>query len=144
MPDNEIIKALEETLQLMCCEGDLQKASIISNTLDLINRQKAEIERFQKAWEMFSYLNEAVHYVEIGGKVETVEFVSAEAKQKAINKKLDLLCNARKAKSEAQKELAERLKTRHHIFKTADNICIKCIPLDYIDSTLAEMESERK
>jgi hypothetical protein len=42
--DNEIIQALEKILELMCREGDLQRASTISNALDLIKRQKAEIK----------------------------------------------------------------------------------------------------
>lgn len=46
--DNEIIKALEKILELMCNEGDLQRSAIISKSLDLINRQKAEIERLKK------------------------------------------------------------------------------------------------
>ena len=46
MTDNEIIKALKKILELMCYEGDLQRSAIISKSLDLISRQKAEIERF--------------------------------------------------------------------------------------------------
>ena len=45
MTDNEIIKALKELLDVMLCEGDLQRVSTISHTIELINRQKAEIER---------------------------------------------------------------------------------------------------
>ena len=44
MTDNKIIKALKEILEIMCAMGDLQKTSTISNAIDLINRQKAEIE----------------------------------------------------------------------------------------------------
>lgn len=47
MTDNEIIKALKKILELMCNEGDLQRSAIISKSLDLINRLKAEIERMQ-------------------------------------------------------------------------------------------------
>ena len=45
MTDNEIIKDLKKILELMLCEGDLQRASTISKALDLINRQQAEIDR---------------------------------------------------------------------------------------------------
>lgn len=45
MTDNEIIKALEDLLELMLHEGDLQRASIISKALDLIKRKDVEIER---------------------------------------------------------------------------------------------------
>ena len=44
MTGNEIIQALEKILELMCREGDLQRASTISNALDLINRKKSEID----------------------------------------------------------------------------------------------------
>jgi hypothetical protein len=44
LTDNEIIKALKEILSLLCCNGDLQTASTVSDALSLINRQKAEIE----------------------------------------------------------------------------------------------------
>ena len=48
MTDEQIIKALKELLEIMLHEGDLQRSSTISNALDLINRQQAEIERLQK------------------------------------------------------------------------------------------------
>ena len=44
MTDNEIKKALEDLFKLMLHDGDLQRTSIISKALDLIKRQKAEIE----------------------------------------------------------------------------------------------------
>ena len=47
MTDNEIIKALEEIIELMLCEGSLQRSATISNAIDLINRQKAEIKRLK-------------------------------------------------------------------------------------------------
>ena len=57
MTDNEIIKALEATASWVCdeckfhgemCDGDKCEKVIAENALDLINRQKAEIERLQK------------------------------------------------------------------------------------------------
>ncbi len=48
LTDNEItIKALKEILELMLCEGDLQKTSTISHTIDLINRLQAENENLK-------------------------------------------------------------------------------------------------
>ena len=41
------VKALKEVLELMLCEGDLQRVSTISHAIDLINRQKAEIKRLR-------------------------------------------------------------------------------------------------
>ena len=45
-------------------------------------------------------------------------------------------------KAEAIKEFAERLKNRHHTFKTVDDIFVQCIPIDYIDSLVKEMEAD--
>lgn len=52
LTDNDIVKALKELLEVMLCEGDLQKSSTISKAIDLINRQKAEIERLEKGLPM--------------------------------------------------------------------------------------------
>ena len=48
MTDSEIVKALKELFEVMLYEGDLQRASTISHTIDHIKRQKEEIERFNK------------------------------------------------------------------------------------------------
>ena len=46
MTDNEItIKALKELLEVMLIEGDLQRISTISHTINFINSKNAEIER---------------------------------------------------------------------------------------------------
>ncbi len=127
MNENEVIKALECCGVNRNCAGCPKEKEpygcyfvLCGGALDLINRQKAVIERLTAMVEAAEdYLNPLPFKNAYDEAIET-------------------------AKSEARKELAERLKTRHHTFKTADNICIKCIPLDYIDSTLAEMESERE
>ena len=60
MPDNEIIKALECcSNQMYFCNDKQCKAKTIGNALDLINRQKAEIERLNN------------HIAEVGKKVKT-------------------------------------------------------------------------
>lgn len=48
LTDNEIKKALKEILEIMLCEGDLQRSATISNALDLINCIQAENERLKK------------------------------------------------------------------------------------------------
>ena len=48
LPDNDIKKALEEVLKLMLCDGDLQRSSTLSKTLDYINRLQAEYERLKE------------------------------------------------------------------------------------------------
>ena len=80
MTDNEIIKALEDLFKLMLHDGDLQRTSIISKALDLIKRQKVEIERLN---------------------------IELQAMRNAAN---SYKKNYETAKSEAIKEFAERLK----------------------------------
>ena len=48
MTDNDIIKALKEILSILCCNGDLQMASTVSDGINLINRQKAEIDYWKR------------------------------------------------------------------------------------------------
>ncbi len=108
MTDNEIIKALECCKRPVgtggCKDCPLDKdrpctTTMIENTLDLINRQKAKIKRLEAKCE-----NTQIGYN--FARAETEEF-------KAINKSLKadrpfLIANA---KAEAVKEFAERLKS---------------------------------
>ena len=93
MTDNEIIKALERCgMHRECCycnsvEECGNKRVLTASTLDLINRQKAEIERLQKA-----------------GKEAVNCFTRMGTLYKIKCKELEV------AKSEAIKEFAERLK----------------------------------
>lgn len=51
MPDNKLTDneiTLKKLLEVMLSEGDLQRTSTISHTIDLINRQQAEIEWLKK------------------------------------------------------------------------------------------------
>lgn len=49
LTDSEItIKALKEVLEVMLSEGDLQRISTISHTIDLINRLQAENKNLQE------------------------------------------------------------------------------------------------
>ncbi len=98
----------------------------IGDVLDLITRQKAEnsnltsrltslqndltsakeeIERLQKANRLFEYLNEAVYHDDRG---LVFDFKTAEAKNDAINKMVDKLCDIQTAKAEAVKGFADR------------------------------------
>ena len=59
MTDNEIIKALEWFVSY--CDGDGNKHHItIKDILDLINRQKAEIERLINAFKQVSWERDAL------------------------------------------------------------------------------------
>lgn len=49
LTDSEItIKALKEILDVMLCEGDLQRTSTINHAIDLINRLQAKLEKCEK------------------------------------------------------------------------------------------------
>lgn len=71
MTDNKIIKALKELLETASYNGDLQSAETISKALDLINRQKAEIE-ISKTKSFKQQLKKELHRL-------TVEEIKAEA-----------------------------------------------------------------
>lgn len=62
MTDREI-KALEDLLELMLHEGDMQRTSIISKALDLLNRQQAEIERLNTVTQADAKIMEKLHEV---------------------------------------------------------------------------------
>ena len=117
MTDNEIIKALEDLLELMLHEGDLQRTSIISKALDLIKRKDAEIERLQKTVvDLNANLSESIN-----------RFTRMETLYKIKCKELEI------TKSEAIKEFAERLKNCFAI--SGDYLDI----INIIDNILKEM-----
>lgn len=64
MTDNEIKKALKEILELMLCEGDLQKSAIVSKAFYLINRLQAEnihlLEKIVKLEEECEWLQDTL------------------------------------------------------------------------------------
>lgn len=118
MTDTDIIKALEFCIQSEFCEdciyrkktNKLNVCPIRQDSLDLINRQKAEIERLHN---------------EVKEKTETITFL----KDQAIGWSIDF-CNIKNkvktAKSEAIREFAERLKPKlrknAHVSPFASNL----------------------
>ena len=124
MTDNEIIKALKccngwDSRCLNCpliCEGVNCKEKLNSYTLDLINRQKAEIERLKR--------DIAIH--------EHVHEESNAAYQVLV----------KQAKSEEIKEFAERLKKHSFV----DNLSLdgkETVYVDDIDKLVKEMTEEK-
>ena len=106
MTDNEIINWWREIIELCNeCHPDSFKnvlsKDIANATLDLINRQKAEIERFEKI-EHFATKTIEKQQAEIERLKKTVVDLNANI--------TDLIFQKEKAKSEAIKEFAERLK----------------------------------
>ena len=145
MTDNEIIKALEDLLELMLHEGDLQRASIISKALDLINRQKAEIERLQMDNKQLQsdVINANQNWDHIKGLWECEKEKVESAKQKVI-----CACKMLKtAKSEAYKECLAKvknyIKTHCNPYGKPDfdyDTSIKI--LNFIDNLVKEMAGE--
>ncbi len=150
MTDNEIIKALEKILRLMCREGDLQRSSTISHALDLIKRQKAEIEKLQKV--IFKKEDTAqILHKKHQETVDELQFAKAEIErfQKEHDKNFEkwkildertkeryeeLYQEAKEiVKIEAYKEFAERLRERF----IADSL------REAVNETLTEL-TERK
>ena len=103
MKDSEIVKALKEILELMLCEGDLQRSATISNALDLINCQQAEIERLEIECEEQYESAEATIRAEIasGGtschwcedKVRIEAYKECIEKVKEKSKKTEIVCS---------------------------------------------------
>ena len=129
MTDNEIIKALERIASWVCdeckfhgemCDGDKCEKVVAENALNLINRQKEEVEKCKKkANTPFAKVTFDENKLK--------EIVSDVAKNIEFN--LNLI------KSEAIKEFAERLK---------ENYCFtdrwgKIIPKSTVDNLVKEM-----
>lgn len=117
MTDNEIIKALECCINDDCdncpdtfgnCEHNAMR-----NSLDLINHQKAEIERLKEEREML--LKECKR--------------CGRRKDKRTRKLKNQLKTARK---KAIKEFAERLKKRFYSFEYKVNTKRTTLPLDFV------------
>ena len=104
LTDAEItVKALKEILELMLCDGDLQRTSTISHTIDLINRLQAENERLKKEINNFDEGKGFIFTIDGAEGYFPVEFV-----KEAIKTHL----NIKTAKAEAYKEFADRVKEK--------------------------------
>lgn len=121
MTDNENIKAFE------CCEanegdspnceecpyfGLREKPSDCykkarKGVLDLINRQKAEIERLNNLKRFEKFIDERIHTDKV--RNAAWEFKAKEDRDEAFEKELEKLFDIANARAEAIKEFAERL-----------------------------------
>ena len=135
MTDNEIIKAWE------CCTSERTNScfkcpfyklcdddnfSLVKATLDLINRQKAEIKKCE-------------NIIRLADK--TIEKQSAEIKR-LEQENFDRSLTVETWKCEAVKEFAERLKEKQQTFIGHDYTC-KFIYLIEIDNLVKEMVGEQ-
>ena len=127
MTDNEIIKSMQCVIgnDANCSECTYQKVlpfpscrmMCAKNALDLINRQKAEIERLKKNYEELIYKTECLLCHATGNKFSKYTYTTQEMisfVDDYIQDCCDEVIEETKAtaKSEAIKEFAERLKEK--------------------------------
>lgn len=107
MTDNEIIKALEFD----------KNSELDQEVLNLINRQKAEIERLQKSnGEMFVTISE-----------QDAEIEELKSARRSALKVFQLHTEIR---AEAIKEFAETAKSKAHFSEDFGEACVSCYDLD--------------
>ena len=159
--DNDIIKALECCVHQNCAECQLDELAFCmdalnSYALDLINRQKAENERLQKRLEgeKHALFEQQAYTAELQKEVDATykllelkreeERREHELNMDALKEIKSLLPNAiYRAKSEAVKEFAERLKCDITINNTEDGCLIYSVDygclMEDIDNLVKEM-----
>ena len=118
MTDSEIVKALKELFEVMLYDGDLQRASTISHTIDLINRQKAEIERYKAALPDLEYQDDdfcgvLCYFAEgiINRQKEEIERLKSHI-QEGIDLAKQLPEALKLSQNESIKEFAERFRQK--------------------------------
>ena len=130
MTDNEIIEALEKTkyrVDGVVTRGFYLDPESFNQIIDLINRQKAEIEKWK------------VHFQDVD-----IECERLEKENESLNTEVALLHTdytykfvKAKAKAEAYKEFAERLKEK---FNDGDGVLYEHYLIHYqIDNLLKEL-----
>ena len=146
LTDTEIIKALE------CCIGgtkckkcpmfkecgeDIQ--AIEKNSLDLINRQKAEIEKKDIEIDiLIRKKNDA--YDEIAEQQAEIDRLK-ETFRKRIGREIEETYSylIEEIKAEAYKDLAEKLKAKKQRLFSEDEGMLWCVSVDDIDEFLKEV-----
>ena len=127
--DSEItIKALKKILELMLCEGDLQRTSTISHTIDLINHLQAEIKHLDDESDALradiDFRDKEISELQAENE-KLKDFASSKCEDCAgcTSWKCDCANIEAQAKAEAYKEFAERLQDRiaDHLDQSLDN-----------------------
>ena len=142
MNDNDIIKALGYCFAVGDCEhciyADKPCQDLMGDALNLINRQKAEIERLKKEIESLESIQEI--------SPEAKHFVDTKA-DKVISLLNEVIKSQEQIKAEAIKEFAERLKRDNTINNTEDGCLIYSIDygclMEDIDNFVEEMTEEK-
>ena len=123
MTDNEIIKAFENAKSVVD-DNDIETLQFFNEALDLIYRQKAEIERLKKELD-------EINRIEEENELQALEENKENAKM--------FLQSIDRAKSEAIKEFAERLKSRLRFYYQYQGMLEKEFCLIHIDKAVKEM-----
>ncbi len=140
MTDNEIIKALEwldKTMGSCSSDDEYIYGNII---LDLINRQKAEIERLQEYYKLYNARMEEIEELrtEIEHLTGNLKFVRGTVERQ--------LAELKTAKSEARKEFAEELRSKARKYTEYDeggwDRDVYAVEVAEIDKVLKEKEKE--
>lgn len=117
MTDKQIIKALECCRNGLCTDRPrlntpahilLCKEQLMCEALDLINRQKAEIERLNNLKRFENFIDERIHTDRVRGV--TWEFKTKQDRDEAFEKELEKLFDIANARAEAVKKFAEIVK----------------------------------
>lgn len=91
--------------------GTIIDKQLLADTLDIVCRQQADIERLKKTNPLFEYAAKSVHQYIENGKIRYLEFVNEEFEAEAISRKIDYLCHIQDVRTETIKEFAEKLET---------------------------------
>jgi hypothetical protein len=131
--DAEIKKALEELLELMLHEGDLQRSSTISNTLDLLNRKDAEIERLKAPKYLIenSFSEKEISEILKSGRYGIIPHINFTVRR----------IDEDGIKAEAYKDLAEKLKAKKKRAYFEGEGFYWCVTVEDIDEVLKEVSS---
>lgn len=149
LTDNEIVKALECCMESNSCSkcpfaniADIRicTSKMSKNTLDLINRQKAEINRKEKVF-IETLRRCALKDEIISEKTAEIERVRAKCETRT-QEKLELgriyTQKLKTAKAEAHKEFAERLKDKFFKIRYCESYyCV--VDIDDIDNLLKKL-----
>ena len=167
MTDNEIIKAMQCVIGngVSCSECEYQKAlpfpgcrrMCAENALDLINRQKADIERLKEEKQDIKdkYDCQQTVYCDLSDIIKekckelelaNADKVIAESHEKAAKKMfVDVVQRLKTIKSEAIKEFAERVKETSIGLEIGDDKKFKMTVVSTvaIDNLVKEMTEEK-
>ncbi len=139
MTDEQIIKALESCDTREWCndcplkDNDHCKDVLSNQSVNLINRQKAEIDELKSDLRL-----KTNDYNYLKAECEKIQKVSSDRTDRLIN----TVVNLKNARSEAIKEFAERLKKKTYPFPCAIGV-ENAVSIRTIDDLVKEMVGDK-